>query len=148
MGDLKTPKFPSEINLPATKNGINLEDDWHGVKTLWFQLKGEKIKVERLRFGFCIIIFLSILSDFLSRKKLTQKWQEPKAEQCAKLQFLNNEIDQKTNFGNCQMAIFVFKVYKLFTITLLLAVVNLMSVSLVRENRRGLREKLKHKIRC
>ena len=46
------------------------------------------------------------------------------------------------------MAIFVFKVYKLSTITLLLAVVNLMSVSLVRENRRGLREKLKHKIRC
>ena len=106
MGDLKTPKFPSDINWPAIKNGCNLEDDWHGVKTLWFQLKGEKIKVERLRFGFYILIFLSILSDFLSWKKLTQKWQEPKAEQCAKFKLLNNEIDQKTNFAKFQMAIF------------------------------------------
>ena len=36
------------------------------------------------RFGFCVLYFLSILSDFFSRGKLTQKWQEPKAEQFAK----------------------------------------------------------------
>jgi translation initiation factor 2-alpha kinase 4 len=35
-------------DLNQLKNGSNFEDDWHGVKTLWFQLKGEKIKVERL----------------------------------------------------------------------------------------------------
>ena len=149
MGDLKAPKFPSEINWPAIKNGSNFEDDWHGVKTLWFQLKGEKIKVERLRFRFCILIFLSIISDFLSWKKLTQKWQEPKAEQCATLQFLHNKINQKTNFAKLPIAkwLFLVKVYKLFTITQLWAVVTFVSVSIVRENWRDLREKLKHKIR-
>ena len=29
--------------------------------------------MERLRFGFCVINFLSILSDFLLREKLTKK---------------------------------------------------------------------------
>ena len=88
------------LGLQLTKSGSNLEDDWNGVKTLWFQLKGEKIKVERLRFVFCILNFPSILSDFLSWEKLTQKWQEPKAEQCnPKIQFLNNKIDQKTSFA-------------------------------------------------
>ena len=33
------------------------------------------------RFGFCALIFLSILSHFLSREKLTQKYQETKGEQ-------------------------------------------------------------------
>ena len=33
------------------------------------------------RFRFCVLYFLSILSEFLSREKMTQKWQEPKAEQ-------------------------------------------------------------------
>ena len=47
-----------------------------------------------LWFGFCVSYFLSILSDFLSQKNLRQKWQEPKAEQFAELQFLNNEIDK------------------------------------------------------
>ena len=46
-------------------------------------------------FGFCVSNFLSILSDFLSIlsdflswEKLTHKWEEPKAEQFAKLQFM------------------------------------------------------------
>ena len=33
------------------------------------------------RFGFCVLNFLSILSDFLLWEKLTQKWLQPKAEQ-------------------------------------------------------------------
>ena len=33
------------------------------------------------RFGFCVLKFLSILSDFLSREKLIQKQEESKAEQ-------------------------------------------------------------------
>ena len=32
------------------------------------------------RFGFYVLKFLSILSDFLSREKLIQKQKEPKAE--------------------------------------------------------------------
>mgnify|MGYP001421684126 CR=1 FL=1 len=32
------------------------------------------------RFGFCVLIFLSTLSDFLSQEKLTQKLLELKAE--------------------------------------------------------------------
>ena len=42
------------------------------------------------RFEFCVLYFLSIISNFLSWEKLTQKWQEHKAEQFSKLQFLNN----------------------------------------------------------
>ena len=45
------------------------------------------------RFGFCEKN-LSILSDFLSPEKLTQK----KLSNFAKLQFLNDKIDQSTNF--------------------------------------------------
>jgi hypothetical protein len=37
------------------------------------------------RLGFCVLNFLSILSDFPSRERLTQKFLEPKAEKCAKL---------------------------------------------------------------
>ena len=35
----------------------------------------------RLRIGFCVLNFLSILPDFLSHEKMTQKRLEPKAEQ-------------------------------------------------------------------
>ena len=51
----------------------------------------------------------------------------------------------KTQSVKSQMAIFV-QVYELFTIAQLLALVIFVSVSLVRENLRGLRENLKHKI--
>jgi hypothetical protein len=49
--------------------------------------------------GILCLNFPSILSDFLSREKLTQKWLEPEAEQFAKIQLLNNKIDQNTNFA-------------------------------------------------
>ena len=39
-----------------------------------------------LRFGFCVLNYLLILSDFLSREKLAQKWLEPKDEQFARHQ--------------------------------------------------------------
>ena len=61
-----------------------------------------------------------------------------KGEQNEKLQ---DKIDQKAKH---QMAIFI--IYKLFTIAQLLALLVFVSVSLVRENLRGLRENLKHKI--
>ena len=48
------------------------------------------------RFGFCVLYFLSILSNFLSRGILTKKWHEPKAEQFTKLKFLSYEIDENT----------------------------------------------------
>ena len=34
-----------------------------------------------LRIGFCVLNFLSIISGFLSKEKLTQKYVVPKAEQ-------------------------------------------------------------------
>ena len=59
------------------------------------------------RFGFCALNFLSILS----RENLTQKWPEPKAEQFAKLQFLNDKIDQKPIMQNCQLPISLLVIY-------------------------------------
>ena len=44
--------------------------------------------------GILCLNFPSILSNFLSQEKLTQKWQDPKAEQITKLQRLNYKIDQ------------------------------------------------------
>ena len=67
---------------------------------------------EPIRLRFCVFNFLSILSDFLSREKLTQKWHEPKAEQLLKLQFLNDKIDQSTNFAKLPCAKWLF-LYKL-----------------------------------
>ena len=52
-----------------------------------------------LRFRFCVLNFLSIVSDFLSRKKLTQKGLKSKAEKFANLQFLKDKIDYNTNFA-------------------------------------------------
>ena len=46
------------------------------------------------RLEFCVLNFLSILSGFRSREKLTQKGQKSKAEPFPKVQFLNNKIDQ------------------------------------------------------
>ena len=59
---------------------------------------------ESPRLGFCVLNFLSILSGFLSREKLTQKWQKSKVEQFSKLQFLNDKIDQNTNFSQLSNA--------------------------------------------
>ena len=53
--------------------------------------------------GFCVLNFLSILSGFLSREKLSKKWQKSKAEQFPKLRFLNAETDQTPIFPNCQL---------------------------------------------
>ena len=52
-----------------------------------------------LRFGFCVLNFLSILSDFISREELTQKYLESKIEPFAKVLFLNDKIDQNPNFA-------------------------------------------------
>ena len=46
---------------------------------------------DALRFGFCVLNFLPILSDFFSREKLTQNWLEAKAEQFVKNPFLNDK---------------------------------------------------------
>ena len=61
-----------------------------------------------LGIGFCVLNFLSMLSDFLPWKKLTQKLLAPKAEQFAKLQFLNDKIDQNTNFAKLPSAKWLF----------------------------------------
>ena len=66
-----------------------------------------------LRFGFFVLDYLSILSDFLSWEKLTQKLRESKAEQFAKLQFLNDKIDQNTNFAKLPSAKWLFLVYRI-----------------------------------
>ena len=58
--------------------------------------EGAMIKLRCPRFGFCVLYFLSILSNFLSQGILTQKWHEPKAEQFTKLKFLSYEIDENT----------------------------------------------------
>ena len=55
------------------------------------------------RLGFCVLNFLSILSGFLSRGKLTQKWQRSIAEQFSKLRFFINKIDQSINFSQLQV---------------------------------------------
>ena len=47
-----------------------------------------KVSIMGHRFGFCVLNFLWILSDFLSQEKLTLV---PKAEQFARLQFLNDK---------------------------------------------------------
>ena len=49
--------------------------------------------------GLCVLNFLSIISEFFWREKLTQKWLELKAEQFSKFQFLNDKIDHNTNFA-------------------------------------------------
>ena len=60
----------------------------------FFEVKDALIDLQNaLGFGFCVLDFLSILSGFLSREKLTQNCREPKAEQFETLQFLNNKID-------------------------------------------------------
>ena len=54
---------------------------------------------------FVFLNFLSTISAFF----LTQKWRDPKAQQFAKLQFLNDKIEPKHQFcqiAKCQMVIF------------------------------------------
>ena len=60
-----------------------------------------------LGIGFCVLDFLSILSDFLLQETLTQKRLEPKAK-FAKLQLLNDKIDQYTNFEKLPSAKWLF----------------------------------------
>ena len=64
--------------------------------------------------------------------------------QFAKLQLLNNEIDQNTHFDKFPSAKWLF-LYK-FTSYLQLLNFWILSVSLVRENLKGFRENLRHKI--
>ena len=59
------------------------------------------------RFGFYALNFLPILW----REKLTQKWPKSNAEQFAKLQFLNDKIDQNTNFAKLPVAKYKFTDY-------------------------------------
>ena len=56
--------------------------------------------------GFRVLNFLSIFS-------LTQKWLQPKAEQFAKIQFLNDKIHQNTDFAKW---LFLYIVYVICTI--------------------------------
>ena len=92
------------------------------------------------RFGFCVLNFLSILSNFFLREKLTQKMTSVKSWAICKTSIL----DQNTNFVKW---LFLYKFYKLFTIAQHLGLLIFVSVSLVRANLRELRENLKHKIR-
>ena len=102
-------------------------------KFVWqYQQNCQLCHQEQLRIGFCVSNFLSILSDFLSRGKLTQKWLEPKAEQ----------VDQTTNFAN-YIATFCISLHNCSA----LGFQYFVSVFLVREHLRALRENLKHKIR-
>ena len=55
-----------------------------------------------LRFGFCVLNYLSILSDYAFTRETDTK--EPKAEQYAKLPFLNNGIDKNNNFDKLPRA--------------------------------------------
>ena len=96
-----------------------------------------------LWFGFCVSNFHTILSNFLSREKLTPKWLEPKAEQCAKLQIFKDSWP-KHQFS--QLAKWKMVVWYLQLLCLLLKLF-FVSVFLKRKNLRGLRENLKQKIR-
>ena len=70
----------------------------------WFLVKRELSKVWILCFNF-----LSILSDFLSREKLTQKWPDPKAEQFENFNFQVKKWPKHQFFQTtkCQMVILV-----------------------------------------
>ena len=98
------------------------------------------------RFGFCVFRFtLNPLRFSLMREteaKMT------KADQFTKLQFLNNKIDQNANFVKLPSAksLFLNKSKSFLMIAQFLILPFFMSVSLVRENLRGLRTGIKHKI--
>ena len=68
-----------------------------------------------------------------------------KADQFTKLQFLNNKIDQNANFVKLPSAksLFLNKFKSFLMIAQFLILPFFMSVSLVRENLRGLRKKIK-----
>ena len=96
-----------------------------------------------LGIGFCVLNFLSILSDFLSQEKLTHKESWP----------ILHKIDKKTKtpiFPNCHLPNSHFLYYCKFYHSRIEVLQNLsaffVSESLVRENLKGLRENLKHKI--
>ena len=60
------------------------------------------------RFGFCVLNFLSNLSDFLSREKLTQKWLAPKL---SNLQNFDIWMIKLTKTTNCQIFLYKFTSY-------------------------------------
>ena len=64
---------------------------------------------EPLWVGFCVLKFLWILYDFLSREKLTQKWPDPKAEQFENFNFQVKKWPKHQFFQTtkCQMVILV-----------------------------------------
>ena len=97
-------------------------------------------KYEHWRQHWCPRSQVKILCFKYSFKGETDKSQ--------KLSWAKPSIYDRPKHQFCQSAkwLFAVYVYKLFTITQLLAVVNFAWVSLVRENMRGLRENLKHKI--
>ena len=81
---------------------------------------------------FCVFNFLSILSDFLSREKLTQKWQKQKVSQFTKFQLLNDKIDQNTNFAKLPSVKWLFLYIlkrNIISITQLLVLVSFEAIS-------------------
>ena len=95
---LKIMQNPKPKNQNSHYHSMSKEA-WKKLKNMLWSVAG---LLESQGFGFCVLNFLSIVSDFLSEENWTQKWQESKAEQFAKLQFLNDKIDQKHQF--CQIA--------------------------------------------
>ena len=61
--------------------------------------------------------------------------------------FLNDKLDQNTNFSKVPNDYFCISLQVFFTIPQLIALVIFMLISLMRENLRGFRENLRHKIR-
>ena len=88
-----------------------------------------------------VLSFLSVLSNFRSREKLSKKRLESKPEQFARIQIFSGTIDQNPYFS---IAILVLDYKVLFTNFHLMVL--LIFGSLVRENSRGFIENMKHKI--
>ena len=65
----RAPKLPSK---PALQSSESSTDDLSG---------SEDSSSDDIGFGFCVLNFLSIVSYFVSREKMAQRWLEPKTEQ-------------------------------------------------------------------
>ena len=83
--------YCSETNFSETNNFSNLDSTTEDKSDLNNTNKNQnnpRYGSRQFRFGFCVLNFLSILSDFLSLEKLSQK----KLSNFAKLQFSNDKI--------------------------------------------------------
>ena len=61
----RAPKLPSK---PALQSSESSTDDLSG---------SEDSSSDDIGFAFCVLNFLSILSDFVSREKMVPRWLEP-----------------------------------------------------------------------